>query len=121
VADLVLYDGTCALCHGVVRFLLVRDRDGTRFLFSPLEEGARAQTVQVKTESGVLLSRSDAVLHLLERLGGAWRVLGRTGRLLPRKLRDAVYDVVARHRTRLFGRTQSACPVIPEELRSRFR
>ncbi|HEX5043707.1 MAG TPA: DCC1-like thiol-disulfide oxidoreductase family protein [Candidatus Polarisedimenticolaceae bacterium] len=121
MADLVLYDGTCALCHGVVRFLIARDRAGTAFVFSPLAEASTAETVRVQTEGGVLLTRSDAVLYLLERVGGVWRVLALAGRVVPRKLRDAAYTVVARSRYRVFGRTATACPVVPEHLRARFR
>jgi len=40
--------------------------------------------------------------------------------VVPRPLRDRLYDLVARTRYRLFGREDEACPVIPEELRSRF-
>ena len=117
--DRVLYDGTCALCHGVVRFLLAEDRRGTAFVYAPLREGASADTVQVRTETG-LLGRSAAVLYLLERLGGLWRVLAVLAGILPRALRDGAYDVVARHRYRVFGRKTIACPVLPQDLRSRF-
>jgi predicted DCC family thiol-disulfide oxidoreductase YuxK len=57
---------------------------------------------------------------VLERLGGGWRVLARLGGLVPRPIRDAVYDLVARVRYRVFGRKDDACPIIPEALRSRF-
>ena len=33
----LFYDGTCALCHGAVRFVLARDRDGSAFRFAPLD------------------------------------------------------------------------------------
>jgi predicted DCC family thiol-disulfide oxidoreductase YuxK len=42
------------------------------------------------------------------------------GRIVPRPLRDAVYDLVARVRYRVFGRKDDACPIIPKALRSRF-
>ena len=64
--------------------------------------------------------RSDAALHLLHRIGGGWRRVAALGRLVPRGLRDAVYDLVARVRYRVFGRKDEACPVIPPALRSRF-
>jgi predicted DCC family thiol-disulfide oxidoreductase YuxK len=120
LTDLVLYDGTCALCHGWVRFLLTRDRDGTLFTFAPQQE-EESPSIRVRTADGRLLERSAAVLHLLERVGGLWRVLARAGRLVPRPLRDRVYDFVARVRYRIFGRTTTACPVVPPELRARFR
>lgn len=118
--DLVLYDGSCALCHGVTRFVLSEDRHGTAFVFAPLPQEDK-ETVKVRTESGDLLGRSEAVLYLLERLGGFWRVLAVVGHVAPRRLRDAVYDLVARYRYRVFGRSASACPILPADLRSRFQ
>ena len=57
---------------------------------------------------------------MLGRLGPPWRLLGRLARMVPRALRDGVYDLVARVRYRVFGREPEACPVIPKQLRSRF-
>ena len=128
----LFYDGSCALCHWAVRFVLARDPEGRAFRFAPLDSdafrGAVPEAVRaslpdsfvVETSDGRLLTRSTAVLHLLDRLGGPWRVLGRASRILPRALRDALYDFVARVRYRVFGREPEACPVIPKELRSRF-
>jgi predicted DCC family thiol-disulfide oxidoreductase YuxK len=128
----LFYDGSCALCHGAVRFVLARDPEGRAFRFAPLDsdafrsvapEAVRAalpDSFVVETSDGRLLTRSTAVLHLLDRLGGPWRVLGRAARIVPRALRDALYDFVARVRYRVFGRETEACPVIPKQLRSRF-
>jgi len=130
--ELLFYDGTCALCHGAVRFVLAHDPHGRAFRFAPLDsaafrarvaEDARAalpDSIVLATEDGRLLTRSDAALHVLDRLGGALGVVARWGRLVPRPLRDAVYDLVARVRYRVFGRKDDACPVIPPALRSRF-
>ena len=67
-----------------------------------------------------LLTKSSAVIHILHRLGGYWRVIGVVFSLVPRVLRDAGYDFVARVRYRIFGRTKEACPLLPPDLRSRF-
>ena len=128
----LFYDGSCALCHGAVRFVLARDPEGRAFRFAPLDGAAfravasdevRAglpDSLVLATEEGRLLTRSDAVLHLLGRLGSGWRALARLGGLVPRGLRDDAYDLVARVRYRVFGRKDDACPVIPPALRSRF-
>jgi predicted DCC family thiol-disulfide oxidoreductase YuxK len=128
----LFYDGSCALCHWAVRFVLARDRDGRAFRFAPLDsdafrsavpEAARAalpDSFVIETSDGRLLTRSSAVLHALGRLGTPWRALGRVARIVPRALLDALYDFVARVRYRVFGRETEACPVIPKELRSRF-
>lgn len=128
----LFYDGSCALCHGAVRFVLARDEEGRAFRFAPLDSPAFRRltanepgrelpdSIVVETEDGRLLTRSQAVWHVLDRLGGPWRVLGRLGRLVPRSLGDLAYDLVARVRYRVFGRKDEACPVIPAALRSRF-
>jgi predicted DCC family thiol-disulfide oxidoreductase YuxK len=64
--------------------------------------------------------RSDAFLHILRRLGGWWKILAALVSVVPRPVRDAVYDFVARVRFRIFGRRDEVCPVMPPELRARF-
>jgi predicted DCC family thiol-disulfide oxidoreductase YuxK len=114
----MLYDGSCGLCHRSVRFVLAEDRSGTAFRFEPLAEGEAS--VVVKAADGRTLLRSDAVVHILQRLGGYWRLFGIAFGVLPRVVRDAMYDGVARVRYRIFGRTKDACPIVPPDLRSRF-
>jgi predicted DCC family thiol-disulfide oxidoreductase YuxK len=128
----LFYDGSCALCHWAVRFVLARDREGRAFRFAPLDSDAfrkaAPQAVRtaipdslvVETRDGRLLTRSSAVIHILGRLGTPWRGLGAVAGVLPRALLDALYDFVARVRYRVFGREPDACPVIPKDLRSRF-
>jgi predicted DCC family thiol-disulfide oxidoreductase YuxK len=115
--SLVLYDGGCGLCHRFVRFLVSEDLEGA-FRFAPLE-GA-GETIEVTTPEGVTLRRSSAVLHLLDRLGGLWRLMGLGGRLLPAFLRDALYDSAARLRGRLFRPPGGSCPLVPSNLQGRF-
>ncbi len=130
--DVVFYDGNCALCHGVVRFLLAEDPGGAALGFAPLG-GERFRTLTPAMRIDVpdavavaprgeepLLWRSEAVLRLLARLGGAWRVAAAVGGVLPPGLRDALYDAVAARRKRIFGEKSDACPLLPERLRSRI-
>ena len=131
--DQFFYDGTCGLCHRATRFVLAEDRLGTAFTFAPLQADAFATAIAserraalpdsavVKTEDGKLLTRSDAVIYILQRLGGLWRVIAAGLSLVPRGLRDAVYNFIARIRYRLFAREADSCPVLTPELRSRFQ
>ena len=129
---LVLFDGTCALCNGFVRFVIARDPAG-RFRFAPLqgETGRRAcesagltrpgggdpDTVVV-LEQGMARVRSDAVLAIAARLPFPWPILT-LGRLAPRSLRDGLYRWVARNRHRWFGHP-SHCTVPDPGIRGRF-
>lgn len=130
--DLIFYDGTCGLCHGWVRFLLPRDRDGSRFRYAPLQGETWAgrvpaerrrelpDSVVVRTAEGDLLVESRGVIHLLRRLGGRWKVVAGLLWIVPRPLRDLGYRLVAAVRYRLFRRPQELCPIVPAELRERF-
>jgi predicted DCC family thiol-disulfide oxidoreductase YuxK len=129
---MVFYDGACGLCHRTVRFTIARDRDGRHFRFAALggeafrrlvPEALRAglpDSIVVLTPDGRLLVRSAAVIHILERIGGPWRLQGRLLALVPLGIRDLGYDGIARVRYKLFGRPTDACPVMPPELRARF-
>lgn len=128
----VFYDGHCGLCHGLVRFLLARDRAGEKFAFAPLEGEYCAKTIPasqrqrlpdsvvVRTDDGQLLVKAAAVLYLLARLGGVWRALGAILALLPDSLLDFAYDSVARSRRRIFSTPPESCPVVPADLQQRF-
>ncbi len=128
--DEVFYDGTCGLCHSGMRWLVAEDATGTSFRYAPLFGDAFAaafpdatglpDSVIVKTFGGATLVRSDAAVHLLARIGGIWRIVGSLCGVLPRHVRDAMYDFVARIRYRVFGRQKDACPLMPADLRSRF-
>jgi len=132
VAETLFYDGGCGLCHRAVRFALWADREGRRFRFAPLggptfraavaeeERDRLPDSLVLKTREGALLTRSAAVFHMLDRLGPGFRLLAVLGRLVPRPIADALYDLVARVRVRLFARPPDWCPVVPAPLRSRF-
>jgi len=129
--ETLFYDGGCGLCHRAVRFALAEDRSaGLRF--APLQgeafraavpterRGLLPDSLILMTEEGALLTRSEAVVRMLLRFGGVWRIVGRLLRVVPVATRDAAYDLVARVRHRLFARPAERCPVIPERLRDRF-
>lgn len=124
---IVYFDGLCNLCDGFVRFLLARDRRG-RYRFAALQGetararlgdrfGAEPQTI-VLEEPKRFRVRSDAALAILSGLGGVWR-LAALARIVPRRLRDALYDHVARNRFTRYG-ARDACRVPTPEEQDRF-
>jgi predicted DCC family thiol-disulfide oxidoreductase YuxK len=63
--------------------------------------------------------RSTAVLRVLRYLGGVWRPLGLVAAVVPRVVRDWVYDFVARHRHQII-RADASCLLPTPEQRARF-
>ncbi|HEV8149129.1 MAG TPA: DCC1-like thiol-disulfide oxidoreductase family protein [Gemmatimonadales bacterium] len=125
---IVYFDGECNLCNSLVDFVIRHDRR-RHFRFAPLQgETARARladrftaaelTTVVLEEPRRFRIRSDAALAILTGLGGLWRLAG-ICRLIPRRLRDALYDYVARKRFGWFGRRDTCRVPAPEE-RERF-
>jgi predicted DCC family thiol-disulfide oxidoreductase YuxK len=131
---LLLYDGVCALCNGVVSFLLKRDQMD-RIRFAPLQSALGREFLArfgmheipdgVVLLTGVLTSRermyqrSDAVAAALGLLDRRWKLIGRLLRLVPRPLRELGYGVVAKLRYRISGR-YDVCPLPPPAQRARL-
>ena len=122
--SIVYFDGWCNLCNGFVRFLLARDRR-RHYRFATLQGetarlrlGERFTTADPQTvvleEPKRFRVRSDAVLAILSGLGGGWRLAGLL-RIIPRPLRDALYDFIARKRFAWYGRREACRVPTPEE------
>jgi len=126
---IVLFDGVCNLCNGVVQFVIKRNKHATlRFAALQSETGqAFLKQFNLPTDSfesfvfisgNTYFTKSTAALQLTRHLDGSWRLL--YGLIIfPRFLRDWVYSLVAKSRYKVFGRTDS-CMVPTPELRSRF-
>ncbi|KWX85906.1 thiol-disulfide oxidoreductase DCC [Paenibacillus riograndensis] len=127
--SVVLIDGVCHLCQGLVRFIIPRDPQG-RILFAPLQsEISRKLTndsglvpgqlsTVVLLENGVCYTESAAVLRIARKLRFPWPA-AYLFIIIPRPLRDALYRLVARNRYRWFGRDEQ-CMIPTPEIRKRF-
>jgi predicted DCC family thiol-disulfide oxidoreductase YuxK len=126
---IILFDGLCNLCHGAVRFVIERDRVA-EFSFAPFDSATGRRLLEeafgdaVPSDSVVLFEdgkahvRSEAAIRILQRLGVSGPLF-KLLRIVPRSLRDGVYDLVARNRYRWFGKKQS-CPMPDDGTRDRF-
>jgi predicted DCC family thiol-disulfide oxidoreductase YuxK len=115
-----------------VKILLAADRRGNLFRYAPLggdtfralvpnaDRRGLPDSLVVYTVAGALLVRSAAVLHILRRLDGWWRLVAWLLAWVPRPLLDRLYDAVAALRHRLFRRPTESCPLLPASLRARF-
>lgn len=121
----ILFDGVCNLCTGSVQFVIARDsRKQFRFasLQSPVAEkllGRRDDLESmVLVQDGEIYRKSTAALRIARRLDGLWPALA-VFLVVPRFLRDAVYDWIGRRRYRMFGK-RDVCWTPRPELADRF-
>lgn len=128
-SDIVLFDGSCTLCNGTVKFIIRNDPAG-RFRFAPLQSvfgrrmaeshGYNADVLEsvLLVERDHVYSHSTAALRIARRLKWPWPVLS-AALIVPRLLRDAIYRWIAGNRYRWFGK-QDACMMPTPPLRARF-
>lgn len=124
---IVLFDGVCNFCNSSINFIIKRDKKGY-FKFAPLQSEIAQKLVGDKTESmpesvilienGKTYDRSSAALRIAKKLDGLWPVLF-VFIILPKPLRDTVYNLIGRNRYKWFGKTE-ACMIPTPEVRSRF-
>lgn len=125
----LLFDGVCNLCNGFVQWLIKRDTQ-VQFRYASLQSDtgqallreAGLPTDEISTvvlaDNGRFYTHADVSLRIAQRLGGAWRLMG-ICYLVPRPIRNTVYNWVARNRYRWFGKAES-CMIPTPELKRLF-
>ena len=129
MSAVILFDGVCNLCNGFVQFVVARDPQA-RFRFAALQSTAAGALLRdasvtaplpdsmVLVEDGRVYMRSTAALRVARGLRSPWPAAYLLI-IVPRVIRDRVYDVIAAHRYRWFGRRES-CMVPTPDLVRRF-
>jgi len=124
----VLFDGVCNLCAWSVQFIVAHDDGSVRF--APLQSDAATELLErhgldgdyfdslVYVDDSGAYTRSDGAVRIARHLDAPYRWAWHT-RYVPRPLRDAAYDLLARVRYRVFGKRDS-CLVPTAELEDRF-
>jgi len=120
----LLFDGVCNLCNGLVQWVIERDPDA-EFRFAALQSDAGQALLErldlptdefetfVMVDGEEYSTKSTAALRVLRRLGLPYSILYPLV-VVPRFVRDRVYDVVAAHRYGWFGRRESCMRPTPE-------
>ena len=125
----IFFDGVCNLCNGAVQFTIERDGSNT-FKFASLQSKYAQENIALfniapeNLQSFILLEnnkvylRSTAALHVAKKLNGLWPLL--YGFIIvPRFIRDAIYNYVAKNRYKWFGK-QESCWVPTPALKDKF-
>lgn len=125
----VLFDGVCNLCNGAVNFVIDRDPK-KKFVFASLQSASAQELLEkfqlpladfksiVLIKQGVVFDRSNAVLEIAHDLGYGWKLLY-AFKIIPKFIRDGLYQLIAKYRYRLFGK-RDQCRVPTKDMLSRF-
>ena len=127
---IILFDGVCNFCNASINFLIDRDPKGV-FKFAALQSEPGKAILEkhhitsitdfdsvIVEKDGKLYQKSDAALEIARNMGGLWKLLYGF-KIVPKFIRDFVYDLVAKNRYRFMGK-MDACRIPTPELRARF-
>jgi predicted DCC family thiol-disulfide oxidoreductase YuxK len=127
--NIILFDGVCNFCNFWADFIIKRDMDEI-FKFASLQSDA-GKTIAEKflinrqdIDSIILIKgenyfiKSEAALEVVKELKSIWKIFYLL-KVIPRPLRDFIYDLIARNRYAFFGK-RDTCRVPAREEMSRF-
>lgn len=125
---IILFDGVCNMCNGFVQRIIAEDKnDFFRFaslqseaglnLLKPYPDLKNLKTI-VYLEDGKVFTKSSAALKIASHLTGSWKLLT-IGYILPKFIRDGIYNLVAKNRYKWFGKKEQ-CMVPTPELKAKF-
>ena len=118
-----LFDGICVLCSTGVSFLMRHDRQGKIALASAQSTLGRAvyghygiaiDASYLLVADGRAYAKTDGFFRVAKELGGLWRA-AEIARIIPRPIRDWLYDRLAANRYRLFGKSEYCALLTPEQ------
>ena len=128
---LILFDGVCNLCNGTVNFVIQKDKNDV-FRYASLQSALAEKLLAERgidrrdTDSIILIEpgvayfvKSDAAIEIARELGWPFKALKIFEVILPASLRDALYDLIARNRYKLFGK-KDQCMIPTPSLKAKF-
>ncbi len=125
----IFFDGVCNLCNSAVDFIIKRDSKGT-FKFSSLQSPEAQKllksvnldqeelTTMILLKQGQVYTRSDAALEIARNLDGVWPLLYGL-KVVPKFIRNGVYQWISRNRYRWFGK-RDTCRIPTDQEKQRF-
>ena len=126
---IIRFEGVCNLCNGAVTYIIKRDKKNI-FKFAALQSEIGQELISkfnidtLKVDSIILIDgeknyeKSTAALHIAKHLSGTYHLLFGF-MIVPKFLRNAIYDYIARNRYKWFGKKES-CMIPTPELKSKF-
>ena len=126
---IIIFDGICNLCTSLIKFIIKRDKSAV-FKIVPFQsdtckhltkeyqiDGYGSQTL-ILIKNNTIYSKSDAVLEISKYLGRIWKIAS-IFKIIPRFIRDSIYDVITKYRYKWFGK-KAECMIPDDDIINRF-
>ena len=125
----ILFDGVCNFCNSAVNFTIKRNKNAN-IVFAPMQSAAGEKLLQqynlpaddmqsfIFIEKGIVNKQSTAALKVCRHLRGLWP-LCYGFIIVPKFIRDGIYNWVAKNRYKWFGVRQE-CMIPTPEVKARF-
>ncbi len=128
MSRILLFDGECNLCNGIVQFVIKRDPNA-KYQFAALQSETGQKLLKeynfpnqfdsfIMIEDGKAYQKSSAALRVVRHLNGGWRLFT-VFKIIPTPIRDVIYNFIARNRYKWFGKRDS-CMIPTPDIKSRF-
>ncbi|GAA3756313.1 thiol-disulfide oxidoreductase DCC family protein [Flavobacterium ginsengiterrae] len=127
---IILFDGVCNLCNNAVQFIIKNDKKDI-FRFTALQSDLGKEICnyigvdQTKIDSIILYNpgtayyyKSSAAIEIAQDLGGIYN-LAVVFKIFPEKIRNYIYDYIAKNRYKWYGKKES-CMIPTPELKAKF-
>lgn len=127
--QVILFDGVCNFCNSSINFIIDHDPK-KHFKFAPLQSDIGQEILTkfdkntkdfdsvILLKDNTLYQKSEAALEITKHLSGFWKYLS-IFKILPTSFLNFFYDIIAKNRYRIFGKSDS-CRMPTAELRERF-
>ena len=128
---IIFFDGVCNLCNGFIDYVIKRDAQKKIYYASLQSNFAiemlkghnidldKGYTTIYYYTNGKLYSQSSAILNVFLELSAVHRLFAKVCLILPKFVRDGIYNFIAKNRYAFFGKKESCRLPSPEE-RSQF-
>ena len=125
----ILFDGICNFCNSAVNFTIKRNKKAN-ICFAPMQTAAGEKLLQhynlpaddmqsfIFIEKGIANKQSTAALKVCRHLRGLWP-LCYGFIIVPKFIRDGIYNWIAKNRYKWFGVRQQ-CMIPTPEVKARF-
>jgi predicted DCC family thiol-disulfide oxidoreductase YuxK len=126
--NIILFDGVCNLCNATVLYLIKHDKlnnlhfaaqqtvSGKEIIAKQKIQGEPMSIVFIK--QGHIYYKSDAIIEISKQLTG-WPQILQYSFMIPKSIRNMLYDVIAKNRYRLFGKRLN-CSIPAQENIKKF-